>query len=111
MACGLPSWTLSPLPLSPLPSTVNKQPEPTPRRAGTVIRKQPQLTSPTFHPPLPPLEAGGPAQPEPPPQLLSSAAEAEQPRLSGASSSVGGGLQVATVQPQVVAQLSAEESR
>ncbi|KAK5914121.1 hypothetical protein CgunFtcFv8_008583 [Champsocephalus gunnari] len=91
-------------------STVNKQPEPTPRRAGTVIRKQPQLTSPTFHPPLPPLEAGGPAQPEPPPQLLSSAAEAEQPRLSGASSSVGGGPQVATVQPQVVAQLSAEES-
>ncbi|XP_010792596.1 rho GTPase-activating protein 17-like [Notothenia coriiceps] len=93
-------------------STVNKQPEPTPRRAGTVIRKQPQLTSPTFHPPLPPLEAGGPAQPEPPPQLLSSAAEAEQPRLSGASSGggVGGGLQVATVQPQVVAQLSAEES-
>ncbi|XP_034076037.1 rho GTPase-activating protein 17b isoform X2 [Gymnodraco acuticeps] len=94
-------------------STVNKQPEPTPRRAGTVIRKQPQLTSPTFHPPLPPLEAGGPAQPEPPPHLLSSAAEAEQPRLSGASSSgggVGGGLQVATVQPQVVAQLSAEES-
>ncbi|XP_033999098.1 rho GTPase-activating protein 17b isoform X2 [Trematomus bernacchii] len=91
-------------------STVNKQPEPTPRRAGTVIRKQPQLTSPTFHPPLPPLEAGGPAQPEP--QLLSSAAEAEQPRLSGASSGggVGGGLQVATVQPQVVAQLSAEES-
>ncbi|KAL3053804.1 hypothetical protein OYC64_006182 [Pagothenia borchgrevinki] len=92
-------------------STVNKQPEPTPRRAGTVIRKQPQLTSPTFHPPLPPLEAGGPAQPEP--QLLSSAAEAEQPRLSGASSGGGvggGGLQVATVQPQVVAQLSAEES-
>ncbi|KAK1877457.1 Rho GTPase-activating protein 17 [Dissostichus eleginoides] len=59
--------------------TVNKQPEPTPRRAGTVIRKQPQLTSPTFHPPLPPLEAGGPAQPEPPPHLLCSAAEAEQP--------------------------------
>ncbi|XP_063759472.1 rho GTPase-activating protein 17b isoform X2 [Eleginops maclovinus] len=95
-------------------STVNKQPEPTPRRAGTVIRKQPQLTSPTFHPPMPPLEAGGPAQPEPQPQLLSSVAEAEQPGLCGDSSGggggVGGGLQVATVQPQIVTQLSAEES-
>uniref|UniRef100_A0A8C9Z8I5 Rho GTPase-activating protein 17 n=1 Tax=Sander lucioperca TaxID=283035 RepID=A0A8C9Z8I5_SANLU len=102
-------------PLSPLPSTVNKQPEPTPRRTNTVNRKQPQLTSPTFQPPLPPLEAGGPAQPEPLPQLPSPATEAEQPGLRGASSGVGGGLgggvQVATVQPQVVTQLSAEESR
>ncbi|KAL7377717.1 hypothetical protein ABVT39_003503 [Epinephelus coioides] len=97
-------------------STVNKQPEPTPRRASTVNRKQPQLTSPTFQPPLPPLEAGGPAQPEPQPQLSSPATEAEQPGLSGASSGggvgggLGGGVQVATVQPQIVTQLSAEES-
>ncbi|KAF1379457.1 hypothetical protein PFLUV_G00176250 [Perca fluviatilis] len=95
-------------------STVNKQPEPTPRRTNTVNRKQPQLTSPTFQPPLPPLEAGGPAQPEPLSQLPSPATEAEQPGLRGASSGVGvglgGGVQVATVQPQVVTQLSAEES-
>ncbi|KAM8843904.1 rho GTPase-activating protein 17b isoform 2-T2 [Spinachia spinachia] len=90
-------------------SPVNKQPEPTPRRASGVNRKQPHLTSPTFQPPMPPLEAWGPAQSEP--QLLSPATEAE---LSGASSGagggLGGGLQVATVHPQVVAQLSAEES-
>ncbi|KAA8585057.1 hypothetical protein FQN60_003751 [Etheostoma spectabile] len=102
-------------PLSPLPSTVNKQPEPTPRRTNTVNRKQQQLTTPTFQPPLPALEAGGPAQPEPLPQLLSPTTEAEQPGLRGASSGVGGGLgggvQVATVQPQVITQLSAEESR
>ncbi|XP_029293896.1 rho GTPase-activating protein 17b isoform X2 [Cottoperca gobio] len=98
-------------------STVNKQPEPTPRRASTVIRKQPQVTSPTFQPPLPPLEAWGPAQPEPQPQLPSPATEAEQPGLSGASSGggvggggLGGGVQVATVQHQVVTQLSADES-
>ncbi|XP_034395878.1 rho GTPase-activating protein 17b isoform X2 [Cyclopterus lumpus] len=95
-------------------STVNKQPEPAPRRATTVNRKQPQLTSSTFHPPMPPLEAGGPAQPEP--QLLSPATQAEQPGLGGASIGgggvgvLGGGVQVAPVQPQVVTQLSAEES-
>ncbi|XP_029997498.1 rho GTPase-activating protein 17b isoform X2 [Sphaeramia orbicularis] len=92
-------------------STVNKQPEPTPRRAGTVNRKQPQLTSPTFQPPLPPLEDWGSTQP----QVLSPAAEAEQSGLGGAGSASGGGglgvgVQVATVQPQVVTQLSAEES-
>ncbi|XP_074512881.1 rho GTPase-activating protein 17b isoform X1 [Sebastes fasciatus] len=100
-------------------STVNKQPEPTPRRASAVNRKQPHLTSPTFQPPLPPLEAVGPAaQPaEPQPQLPSPATEAEQPGLSGASSGggvggggLGGGVQVAAVQPQVVTQLSAEDS-
>ncbi|XP_034749699.1 rho GTPase-activating protein 17b isoform X2 [Etheostoma cragini] len=95
-------------------STVNKQPEPTPRRTNTVNRKQQQLTTPTFQPPLPPLEAGGPPQPEPLPQLLSPTTEAEQPGLRGASSGVcgglGGGVQVATVHPQVVTQLSAEES-
>ncbi|XP_031727935.1 rho GTPase-activating protein 17b isoform X1 [Anarrhichthys ocellatus] len=95
-------------------STVNKQPEPAPRRASTVNRKQPQLTSPTFQPPMPLLEAWGPAQPEP--QLLSPATEAEQPGLSGASTGggvgggLGGGVQVATAQPQVVTQLSAEEN-
>ncbi|XP_044036886.1 rho GTPase-activating protein 17b isoform X2 [Siniperca chuatsi] len=97
-------------------STVNKQPEPAQRRASTVNRKQPQLTSPTFQPPLPPLEAWGPAQPEPQPQVPSPATEVEQPGLSGAGSGggvvgggLGGGVQVATVQPQVVTQLSAEE--
>lgn len=107
---------LSPLsPSPPLPSPVNKQPEPAPRRASAVNRKQPQLTSPTFQPPVAPLEAWGPAQSEP--QLLSPAAEAEQPGLGGASSGAGGGggrgggVQVATMQPRVVAQLSAEESR
>ncbi|GAA6228669.1 rho GTPase-activating protein 17-like isoform X1 [Lates japonicus] len=99
-------------------STVNKQPEPTPRRASAVNRKQPQLTSPTFQPPLPPLEAWGATQPEPQPQASFPVAEAEQPGLSGAGGGVGGGgggglgggVQVATVQPQVVTQLSAEES-
>ncbi len=99
-------------PLSPLPSPVNKQPEPAPRRANTVNRKQPQLTSPTFQPPLPPLEAWVAAQPEP----QSPAAEAEQPGLFGVGGvgvggGLGGGVQVATVKPQVVTQLSAEESR
>lgn len=102
-------------PLSPLPSSVNKQPEPTPRRASAVNRKS-QLTSPTFQPPLPPLEAV--AHPQLEPQPLSPAAEAEQPGLSGAGAAGGGGgglggggVQVATVQPQFVTQLSAEESR
>uniref|UniRef100_A0A4W6DT30 Rho GTPase activating protein 17b n=1 Tax=Lates calcarifer TaxID=8187 RepID=A0A4W6DT30_LATCA len=102
-----------------LSSTVNKQPEPTPRRASAVNRKQPQLTSPTFQPPLPPLEAWGATQPEPQPQASFPVAENEQPGLSGAGGGVGGGgggglgggVQVATVQPQVVTQLSAEESR
>ncbi|XP_030263220.1 rho GTPase-activating protein 17b isoform X1 [Sparus aurata] len=93
-------------------STVNKQPEPAPRRASAVNRKHP--TSPTFQPPLPPLEAGVPAQPEPQPQFPSPATEAEQPLLSGGGGGVGGGLgggvQVATVKPQVVTQLGAEES-
>ncbi|KAM6965775.1 rho GTPase-activating protein 17b isoform 1-T2 [Tautogolabrus adspersus] len=91
-------------------SPVNKKPDPAPRRANTVNRKQPQLTSPTFQPPLPPLEAWGHAQPEPQPQALSPAAEAEQTGLSGSGGGVGGGVQVATVKPQVVTQLSAEES-
>lgn len=105
---------LNSLPSPPLPSTVNKLPEPTPRRASTVNRKQPQLTSPTFQPPLPPLEA---TLPEPQPQALPPATEAEQPGLSGAGGGaagiggLGGGVHVATVQPQIVAQLSAEESR
>ncbi|CAB1448068.1 unnamed protein product [Pleuronectes platessa] len=96
-------------------STVNK-PEPTARRSNAVNRKQPQPTSPTFQPPLPPLEAGGPAQPEPQTEAPSAAVEAEQPGLSGAGSAgvggggLGGGVQVAAVQPQVVTQLSAEES-
>lgn len=54
------------------------------------------------------MEPGGPAQ------LEHTAAEAEQPGLSGAGiggSGLGGGVQVATMQPQVVTQLSAEESR
>ncbi|XP_023278981.1 rho GTPase-activating protein 17-like isoform X1 [Seriola lalandi dorsalis] len=96
-------------------STVNKQPEPTPRRASTVNRKQPQLTSPTFQPPLPPLEAWVPTQPEPQPQAPSPAAEAEHPGLSAVGAGVGGGglgggVQVATMHPKVVTQLSAEES-
>uniref|UniRef100_A0AAQ5X0U3 Rho GTPase activating protein 17b n=1 Tax=Amphiprion ocellaris TaxID=80972 RepID=A0AAQ5X0U3_AMPOC len=101
---------LNSLPSPPLPSSANKQPVPTPRRAGAVNRKSP-LTSPTFHPPLPPLEAAAPPQLEP----LSPAAEAEQPGLSGAGGGGGGGglggggVQVATV--QFVTQLSAEESR
>ncbi|XP_056144182.1 rho GTPase-activating protein 17b isoform X2 [Lampris incognitus] len=105
-------------------SPAYKQPEPAPRRTGTVNRKQPQLTSPIFQPPLPPLEARGPAQPEPQPLLLSLASEVEQPVPAGGGSGGGGGgggggagggdqvggAQVATVQPQVVTQLSTEES-
>lgn len=101
-------------PLSPLTSAANKHPEPAPRRAGTVNKKQPQLTSPTFQPPLPPLEAWGTAQPEP--QAVSPHAEAEPGPGVGAAanaavSGVGGGVPTATVQPQVVAQFSPEESR
>ncbi|XP_011602163.1 rho GTPase-activating protein 17b isoform X1 [Takifugu rubripes] len=85
-------------------STVNKQPVPAPRRASAKNKK---LTSPTFQPTLPPLEAWGPAQPV--------AAEAEQPSLSvGGGDGGGGGLNgdvhVAPVKPQVVTQLSAEET-
>ncbi|TNM97345.1 hypothetical protein fugu_015501 [Takifugu bimaculatus] len=92
-------------------STVNKQPVPAPRRASSKNKK---LTSPTFQPTLPPLEAWGPAQPEP--QAPPVAAEAEQPSLSvGGGDGGGGGLNgdvhVAPVKPQVVAQLSAEETR
>ncbi|XP_030592200.1 rho GTPase-activating protein 17b isoform X1 [Archocentrus centrarchus] len=92
-------------------SPVNKQPEPAPRRTNVLNRKQSQLTSPTFQPPLPPLEAGIPTQLEPHPPLPS---EAEQPGLSvagsGGGGGLGGGVQVATVQHQVVTQLSTEES-
>ncbi|CAJ1076505.1 rho GTPase-activating protein 17b isoform X1 [Xyrichtys novacula] len=94
-------------------SPVNKLPEPAPRRVNAVIRKQPHLTSPTFQPPLPPLEALGTTQPEPQPQVLSPAADVEQPFPSGGGiggGGLGGGVQVASVKPQVVTQLSAEES-
>lgn len=112
---GLWFALLNTLPSPPLPSPVNKQPEPAPRRTSVLNRKQSPLTSPTFQPPLPPLEAGTPTQleshPPPPPS------EAEQPGLSVAGSGGGGGgglvggVQVATVQHQVVTQLSTEESR
>ncbi|XP_047215094.1 rho GTPase-activating protein 17-like isoform X1 [Girardinichthys multiradiatus] len=97
-------------------SRVNK-PEPTPRRTGTVNRKQTQLTSPTFQPTLPPLETGGPSQPEPQsPQVQSPAPEAKQLGLSaaggggGGGEAQGGGVQAAAVQPQVVMLLGAEDS-
>ncbi|KAG7222840.1 hypothetical protein INR49_016050, partial [Caranx melampygus] len=105
-------------PVTPVTNTVNKQPEPAPRRANTVNRKQPQLTSPTFQPPLPPLEAWVATQPEPQPQAPSPAVEVEQPGMgavgsgaaAGGGGGLGGGAQVATVHPQIVTQLSAEES-
>lgn len=89
---------------------------PPPRRASA-INKKPQLTSPTFQPTLPPLEAWVPAQPEP--EVPSPAAEAEQPgpsvgwpgRGDGGGGGLNGSVQVAPVKPQVVTQLSAEESR
>lgn len=87
-------------------STSNKHPEPAPRRSGTVHKKQPQLTSPTFQPLLPPLEAWGTAQPEP--QAVSTVAEAEL--STGAAVSVGGGAATVAEQTQVVAQVSSEES-
>uniref|UniRef100_A0A672IMN0 Rho GTPase-activating protein 17 n=1 Tax=Salarias fasciatus TaxID=181472 RepID=A0A672IMN0_SALFA len=77
-------------------SPVNKQPEPTPRRLGTVNRKP--LTSPTFQPSLPPLEAGGPAPLELPPQPLTDAEQAGPSAGSvGGGGGLGGGVQVATV--------------
>ncbi|KAM9392568.1 rho GTPase-activating protein 17b isoform 2-T4 [Pholidichthys leucotaenia] len=90
-------------------SPVNKQPEPAPRRTSVLNRKQSQLTSPTFQPPLPPLEAGGATQLEPQPP--SPATDSEPPSLGGAGvgGGLGGGVQVATVQPQVATQLSTEE--
>lgn len=111
---GLWFALLNTLPSPPLPSPVNKQPEPAPRRTSVLNRKQSPLTSPTFQPPLPPLEAGTPTQLEPHPPPPPS--EAEQPGLSVAGSGGGGGglvggVQVATVQHQVVTQLSTEESR
>ncbi|XP_013882507.1 rho GTPase-activating protein 17b isoform X2 [Austrofundulus limnaeus] len=97
-------------------SPVNKHPEPTPRRAGTVNRKQAQLTSPTFQPTLASLESGGPSQqPEPQPPVLSQAAE-PGPSSAGTGAGAGGGdvqgggVQAATAQPHVVTQLGAEES-
>lgn len=104
-----PSWTLS---LSPPRSPALKHPEPAPRRANTVNKKQSPLTSPILqHPPVL-LEEGAPPQLEP--QTQAAAPEVEQPGLSGGGSgggALGGGVQVATVHPQVVTQLSAEESR
>lgn len=93
---------LSPFSL-PLPSIVSKQPVPAPRRASAKNKK---LTSPTFRPTLPPLEAWGTAQPE----------EAERPGPGAGGGDGGGGglngdVHVAPVKPQVVTQLSAEESR
>uniref|UniRef100_A0A7N6ANV9 Rho GTPase-activating protein 17 n=1 Tax=Anabas testudineus TaxID=64144 RepID=A0A7N6ANV9_ANATE len=117
-----PNLSLSlPLTLSSRPKTLSRQesrgpaPEPTPRRASAVNRKQPQLTSPTFQPPLPPLEAWAPNQPEHQQQAPSPTTEAEQPVLSGAGSAgggggLGGGVQVATVQPHVVTQLSSNNT-
>nr|XP_057904997.1 rho GTPase-activating protein 17b isoform X2 [Doryrhamphus excisus] len=84
-------------------STV-KHPEPSPRRAGTTIRKQPQQTSPTFQPPLEPVSF------EPQPQAATP--EVEQPSSAdgGPGAAAAGAQRVASVQPQCVTQLSAEES-
>lgn len=60
------------------------------------------------------MVAWGSHQPEPQPQVSSPATEVEQPGLSvggGVGGGLSGGFQVATVKPQVVTQLSAEESR
>ncbi|XP_014327936.1 rho GTPase-activating protein 17-like isoform X1 [Xiphophorus maculatus] len=100
-------------------SPVNKHPEPAPRRIGTVNRKQTQLTSPTFQPSLPPLEAEGSSQSElQSPQVQSPGPEAQQPGLftaaaaggDGGGEAHGGGVQAAAVQPQGVRQPSAEDS-
>lgn len=96
-------------------SVVNKHPEPAPRRTSVVNRKQ--LSSPTSQRSLHPLEAWVHAQPEPQPLSPPPGAEADRPGLSGAGggglggAGLGGGVQVATVKPQVLTQLSAEESR
>ncbi|XP_054614905.1 rho GTPase-activating protein 17b isoform X2 [Dunckerocampus dactyliophorus] len=82
-------------------STV-KHPEPSPRRAGTAIRKQPQQTSPTFQPPLEP--ASFETQPR------AATPEAEQPGSADGGLGAAAGVQVAIVQPQCVTQLSAEDS-
>lgn len=119
MVCPLlNSLPSPPFPNPLLPSPVSKQPVPAPRRLGT-INKKPQLASSTFHVPLPPPEAWGPAQAEPEPEGPCPAAEAEQPgpgvgwpgRGDGGGGGLNGGVQVAPVRPQVVTQLSAEESR
>uniref|UniRef100_A0A665TZF1 Rho GTPase-activating protein 17-like n=1 Tax=Echeneis naucrates TaxID=173247 RepID=A0A665TZF1_ECHNA len=101
------------------PKTLSRQESRGPAVAALYV--QPQLTSPTFQPPLPPLEAGVSTHPEPQPLARSLAAEAEQLGSVGAGvggvggvgggGGLGGGGQVATVHPQVVTQLSAEESR
>ncbi|XP_051905009.1 rho GTPase-activating protein 17b isoform X2 [Hippocampus zosterae] len=86
-------------------SAINKHPEPNPRRAATTIRKQPQLTSPTFQALPPHQEGGGPTGFEPQPQAATP--EPEQP---GPTGGVGAGGQLAAAQPQSVSQLGAEES-
>ncbi|XP_008415021.1 rho GTPase-activating protein 17b isoform X2 [Poecilia reticulata] len=103
-------------------SPVNKHPEPAPRRISTVNRKQTQLTSPTFQPSLPPLEAEGSSQSELQcPQVQSPGPEAKQPGLftaaaaaaaggDGGGEAHGGGVQAAAVQPQGVKEPSAEDS-
>ncbi|XP_015242987.1 PREDICTED: rho GTPase-activating protein 17-like isoform X1 [Cyprinodon variegatus] len=98
-------------------SPVNKHPEPAPRRTGTVNRKQPPLTSPTFQSTLPPLETLGSTQHVPQsPQVQSPGPEAQQLGLSTAAATAagveaqGGGVQAAAVQLQVVTQLSTEDS-
>ncbi|XP_061555886.1 rho GTPase-activating protein 17b isoform X2 [Phycodurus eques] len=77
-------------------STVNQYPEPSPRRAGTAIRKQPQLTSPAFRP-LPPQREGHETRPP------GAAPEAERPGR-------GAGGPAVAAQPRHVGQLGAEES-
>ncbi|XP_061741221.1 rho GTPase-activating protein 17b isoform X2 [Nerophis ophidion] len=81
-------------------STVNKHPESSPRRTGTTIRKQPQQTSPTFPPELASFE----------PQLRAATPEVEQPGSDSFGSGAASGLQVASVQPHCVTQLSTGES-
>lgn len=109
---------LSPLSLLPSPSTSNKAPEPAPRRPNIVNRKLSQTTSPTVQPPLSPLAAWAA-------RVLWPTTDGEQPYQTGAGGGGGGvvggsggddgGLsgaaQVATMNPLIVTQLSAEESR
>lgn len=104
---------LSPLCL-PSPSTLSKAPDPAPRRPNIVNRKLSQTTSPTVQPPLSPLAAWAA-------RVLSPTTDGEQPFLTGGGGGAGGGIggdgglsgvvQVATMNPQIVTQLSAEESR